>query len=139
MAESLDGWVMADNLRPFLELLSRYAEYAFDDTDWDTVALGLEHTADDDPGAWYAYPLAGARARLDVDVAVAVGADAVSVRVTGLVERELRLRAATLLDAYGRSRRGGPVLPRPAAVSPAGARGGPGSGRSPASRSTGSR
>lgn len=111
MAESLGGWVVADDLRPFLELLSRYAEYAFDDTDWHTVARGLEDTADDGPGARYAHPLAGARARLDVEVAVAVGADVVSVRVTGLVERELRLRAATLLDAYGRRRRGDPVSP----------------------------
>lgn len=97
--ETVSGWVFARHVRPFLELLSHYVGYAFDETDWETVALGIADTDDDDSSRWYDYPLGEA---VTVWLAEAPGSDVVSVRVTGLPEHDLVLRAETLLDAYAR-------------------------------------
>jgi hypothetical protein len=93
------GWVWDHNVRPLLDLLSHYAGYPFDDTDWQAVALGLEATDDDHQGLWYSYPLQGHH-QLTIRLANAVGSSVVSVRIEGLDDRDLALRAATLLDAY---------------------------------------
>lgn len=74
---------MTRHLRPFLELLSRYTGYAFDDTDWDAVESGVRDTDDEYPDHWYAYPLAGKAGTLEIRVAHAVGSDVTSVSVTG--------------------------------------------------------
>ncbi len=93
------GWVWDRNIRPFLDLLSRYVGYSFDDTDWQAVALGLEATDDDRQEHWYSYPLEGHH-QLTVLLANAVGSSVVSVRVEGLDDHDLALRTETLLDAY---------------------------------------
>ncbi|MFJ9692363.1 hypothetical protein [Kitasatospora sp. NPDC101183] len=98
--EPIAGWITARNLRAFLELLSHYAGYAFDATDWDTVELGLHDTDDENPDAWYAYPLVGANATLEARLARAVGAEVISVSIAGAEEYDLRLRADTLLAAF---------------------------------------
>ncbi|MFR9774584.1 hypothetical protein ACL02O_00800 [Micromonospora sp. MS34] len=95
--ETVSGWILARRVRPFLDLLSRYLGYAFDQTDWETIALGLAGTDDEDAARWYDYPLGD---RVTVWLAEADGSDIVSVRVTGLPDRDLALRAATLVDAY---------------------------------------
>ncbi|MFF5140469.1 hypothetical protein ACFY6U_12265 [Streptomyces sp. NPDC013157] len=40
MTEPIAGWIWGRNRRAFLELLSRYAGYALDGTDWDTIEAG---------------------------------------------------------------------------------------------------
>ncbi|MFF4268702.1 hypothetical protein [Streptomyces sp. NPDC001536] len=105
----LDGAIRSENLRTFLELLSRYVHYDFDDTDWDTIALGIEETADDDPAAWYAYPLHGGLHAAQVHLAYSRPypedddgePDTVSVLVTGAHSSDLRLRIDTLIAALG--------------------------------------
>ncbi|MFZ4152228.1 hypothetical protein [Streptomyces pseudogriseolus] len=91
MSKQIAGWIMDRNLRTFLELLSRYVGYAFDDTDWDTV--------DEKSDGWYSYPLAGTTATLDVGLARSVGSEVMSVNVTGVETPELQLRTDTLLSA----------------------------------------
>ncbi|MEV5524000.1 hypothetical protein [Streptomyces pseudogriseolus] len=91
MSEQIAGWIMERNLRAFLELLSRYVGYAFDDTDWDTD--------DEKSDGWYSYPLAGTHATLDVSLARSVGSEVMSVSVTGAETPELQLRTDTLLSA----------------------------------------
>ncbi|OEJ94054.1 hypothetical protein [Streptomyces thermolilacinus] len=93
---------MTRHLRPFLELLSRYTGYAFDDTDWDAVESGVRDTDDEYPDRWYAYPLAGKAGTLEIRVAHAVGSDVTSVSVTGARSPEPRVRTDTLLSAYAR-------------------------------------
>lgn len=93
------GWVWASNVRPLLSLLSRYAGYAFDETDWRTIELGLEGTNDEEDAGWYSYPLSGHQV-LNVALANAVGSNIVSVRIDGLTDHHIALRAETLLDAY---------------------------------------
>ncbi|MFD3315785.1 hypothetical protein [Streptomyces sp. NPDC058694] len=100
MTEPIAGWIMARNLRPLLELLSHYAGYAFDQTDWDTVALGVQDTDDEMLNGWYSYPLTGTIATLEVRLAHAVGSDVTSVGVTGAETPELQIRADTLLSAF---------------------------------------
>ncbi|MFI6280199.1 hypothetical protein [Streptomyces sp. NPDC050988] len=100
MTESITGWIMGRNLRPFLELLSHYAGCAFDQTDWDTIALGVQDTDDEMLDGWYSYPLAGTIATLEVGLAHSVGSEVMSVRVTGAETPELQIRAETLLSAF---------------------------------------
>lgn len=100
MTEPLSGWIWARNVLPFLQLLSHYAGYAFDGTDWETVEAGIEDTDDGRTDGWYTYPLVGTRAELEVALAAAVGSDVLAVTVTGLDDPELRLRADTLISAF---------------------------------------
>ncbi|MFE5211197.1 hypothetical protein [Streptomyces sp. NPDC056600] len=100
MAEPLRGWIWAQNALPFLQLLSHYAGYAFDGTDWETVEAGIGDTDDDRADGWYTYPLVGTRAELEVALALATGSDVLAVTVTGLDDPELRLRADTLISAF---------------------------------------
>ncbi|MDH6223255.1 MULTISPECIES: hypothetical protein [Streptomyces] len=100
MAEPVSGWIWSHNLLPFLQLLSHYAGYAFDGTDWVTVEAGTEDTDDGRADGWYSYPLAGTRAELEVTLARARGTDVLMVTVTGLPDGELRLRADTLVSAF---------------------------------------
>ncbi|MGW1066212.1 hypothetical protein ACWD4F_17050 [Streptomyces aureus] len=94
------GWIWGRNLRSFLELLSRYVGYDFDTTDWDTVALAVEDTDDEQADRWYSYPLVGSVHEIEIRLARSVGGDEVSVTVSGVVTAELELRADTLLSAF---------------------------------------
>jgi hypothetical protein len=100
MTEPLSGWIWIQNALPFLQLLSHYAGYAFDGTDWETVEAGIEDTDDGRADGWYTYPLVGTRAELEVALAAATGSDVLAVTVDGLDDPELRLRADTLISAF---------------------------------------
>lgn len=76
------------------------ADYAFDETDWDTIELGIFDTDDEKPDGWYAYPLVGSSATLEVSLAHSVGSEVMSIRVAGAESPELRLRTDTLLAAF---------------------------------------
>ncbi|MDX6762942.1 hypothetical protein SIN09_26915 [Streptomyces sp. F8] len=99
MAEA-GGWIWERNLRPFLELLSHYVGYDFDGTDWETVALAIGETDDEQADGRYTYPLPGGTCHAEVRLARCVGGDEVSVTVHGPLTPDLRLRADTLLSAY---------------------------------------
>ncbi|MEU4094669.1 hypothetical protein [Streptomyces sp. NPDC026673] len=102
------GWVWSENVRPFLELLSHYNGHDFDRTDWETVELGLAGTDDESPDGWYGYPLVGPDRRVDVELARAAGCCLVMVRVTGVDDPELWVRADTLVGAFSASGGGCP-------------------------------
>ncbi|MFF8883134.1 hypothetical protein [Streptomyces flaveolus] len=99
MSEPIAGWIWGRNLRAFLELLSRYAGYTFDETDWAAVEAGVQDTDDETSEGWYSYPLVGTLAALEVALAHAVGGEEVSVRVAGAETGDLQLRTDTLLSA----------------------------------------
>ncbi|MCG3043984.1 hypothetical protein L7D48_25980 [Streptomyces sp. S1A] len=100
MRQVVEGWVWSRNVRPLLELLSRYAGYAFDDTDWETVEAALPATDDERDDGWYSYPLVGPDQAVRVRLATAVGSDVVCVEISGVQTAELRIRADTLLSAF---------------------------------------
>ncbi|ALV49025.1 hypothetical protein ACH4UX_23795 [Streptomyces althioticus] len=102
MTEPIAGWIWGRNLHAFLLLLSHYAGYDFDDTDWGTVEAGVQGTDDEASDRWYSYPLVGTSATLSVALARAVCGEEVSVSVTGAETLELRLRTDTLLSAFAR-------------------------------------
>jgi hypothetical protein len=100
VTEPIAGWIWGRNLRAFFQLLSRYAGYASDETDWETIEAGVQDTDDEAPDSWYSYPLVGTNASLKVTLAQSVGGQEVSVSVTGAETPELRLRTDTLLSAF---------------------------------------
>ncbi|MGW6014300.1 hypothetical protein [Streptomyces sp. NPDC055210] len=100
MTESIAGWIWGRNLRAFLELLSSYAGYAFDEADWETIDAAVQDTDDEAPDSWYSYPLVGTNATFEVALAQAVGGQEMSISITGTTTPELRLRADTLLSAF---------------------------------------
>jgi hypothetical protein len=61
----LKDWILKENLRPWLQILSSVVGYAFDDLDWDAVTAGIANT-DAEGSRWYEHPL---------------GSEAVSVRL----------------------------------------------------------
>lgn len=95
----IGGWIWRRNLATFTGLLARYVDSEFDETDWDTVAAGLETTDDEDPDGWFTYPLIGSTASLEIRLANSVGSDVLSVVVAGAEFAELRLRVDTLMSA----------------------------------------
>ncbi|MFB7032815.1 MULTISPECIES: hypothetical protein [unclassified Streptomyces] len=99
MAE-VGGWIRERNLRSFLELLSHYAGYGFDATDWETVALAVEATDDERTDGWYSHPLVGEHRQVEVRLVRAVGGDELMVAVKGTLTPEPEVRADTLLAAF---------------------------------------
>ncbi|MFF4429535.1 hypothetical protein ACFYZ4_10215 [Streptomyces sp. NPDC001513] len=94
------GWIWERNLRSFLELLSHYVGYGFDATDWETVALAVEATDDEQTDGWYSYPLVGEHREVEVRLARVVGGAEVMLAVKGALTPELEVRADTLLAAF---------------------------------------
>jgi hypothetical protein len=81
------GWILTDNLRPFVETVAFLLGYRFDESDWSAFEAGLPST-DSERGPWFEYPLAGA----SVEVALEPGAEEmVQLRFTGLGHLEDRV------------------------------------------------
>lgn len=96
-------WVWPESLRPFIETVSRWIDYGFDDHDWTAIRSGLDET-NADLDQWYKYPLVG-QPELVVEVATTPGDAPVSIRfrATGSVEPALRTRleaAAEVFNSY---------------------------------------
>ncbi|MFF4901843.1 hypothetical protein [Streptomyces sp. NPDC001068] len=100
MSDPIAGWIWSRNLRAFLELLSRYVGYDFDETDWQAIEAGVQETDDEVSGSWYRYAVVGTNATVQVALARAVGGEEVSVSVTGAETPELQLRTDTLMSAF---------------------------------------
>jgi hypothetical protein len=64
------SWIWHANLRPFLELVSIYAGYSFDEADWLAVEAGLEARASE--RETFDYPIIG-RQELGVSVSTDPG------------------------------------------------------------------
>jgi hypothetical protein len=94
----VDAWIWSTNLRPFAEVVGRWAGYGFDDIDWDALDCGLRATNRDDD-TWFTYPLGS---RIELTVARNVGDDPVSVRVRSLDEAsdELRVRVTGATEIF---------------------------------------
>jgi hypothetical protein len=93
----IEGWVFEDDARQFLEHVSRYIGYRYDDLDEAALTGALERTDDESTDGWFSYPLPGTPS-LTVSLAKAVGGNEVSVRVQGDIDPILRARLETLFD-----------------------------------------
>jgi hypothetical protein len=93
----IEGWVFEDNVVRFLEHVSSYIGYAYDDLDEAALTGALEDTDDESKDRWFSYPLAGTPP-LVVHLAQAVGGSVVSVRVEGDIDPILAARFETLFD-----------------------------------------
>jgi hypothetical protein len=86
------------NLRPFLELVSFYAGYSFDEADWLAVEAGLEALASE--METFDYPIIG---RLQLGVSLSTDPNSgyeISVKITGRPDRLLGARISGLIDPY---------------------------------------
>jgi hypothetical protein len=93
----VEGWVFEDNVVQFLEHVSRYIGYRYDDLDEAALIGALERTDDESIDGWFSYPLQG-MPPLTVSLARAVGGTEVSVRLEGNIDPVLRARFETLFD-----------------------------------------
>lgn len=93
----IDGWVSEGNVIPFLEHVSRYIGYEFDDFDETALTGALAQTDDESAGGWFDYPLEGTPP-VTVSLAQAVGGTVVSIRVEGDIDPVLAARIETLFD-----------------------------------------
>lgn len=90
-------WIWITGLRGFLELVSSYVGYRFDDLDWDAVGAGLGAlTGEDDT---FGYPIGG-RPELGLVLARYPGGDEVRFWITGRRDRLLSARICGLTDAF---------------------------------------
>jgi hypothetical protein len=94
---SVTGWVFEGNLVRFLELVSGYTGYEYDDLDEIALLGAVERTDDELVESWFSYPLQGAPP-LTIYLARAVGGSVVSVRVEGDIDPVLTARIETLFD-----------------------------------------
>jgi hypothetical protein len=91
------GWVFEGNVVQFLERVSRYIGYGYDDLDEAALTGALHRTDDESPDGWFSYPLHGTPP-IAVSLARAVGGSVVSIRVAGDIDPTLTARVETLFD-----------------------------------------
>jgi hypothetical protein len=99
-AAVIAGWILEENLRPFLECLGTQCGYDFDPDDWTAVDHGLLR-ADPEPGApevVYTYALIGKRT-IELDLAFEPGAGVVSYQLRADTELEVRADAIASVAA----------------------------------------
>jgi hypothetical protein len=93
------GWIIDQNLKPFLETLSGFVQYDLNDSDWDAVSFGIRET-DSERDVWFDYRLIG-NTTIKLRLAHDVGTSVIFVNVqTGAnigtkVARQSRLCSVT--------------------------------------------
>lgn len=99
----LDGWMPEHHLDAFLGLTASYANAPSPDAaDRAALARALPDTDDEAPDRWHTHAVTGLTATLHVCMARHSAGHGVSVRVVGAKSGDLRLRVATMLDAFAR-------------------------------------
>ena len=78
---TVDDWIFAENLKPFVEMLAHAANCPLDDDDWTAISYGVRDSNGDEE-KWYTYPLEG-QPRLHLELAAMPGSAVVSVRIRG--------------------------------------------------------
>lgn len=88
------SWIIEDNLKPFVETLSGFVGYRFDDWDWDAIYYGVRDT-NKEVDRWYEYELIGDR-KMKLCLARADGSFPIFVRVEA--DKDLEEKAAIAAD-----------------------------------------
>lgn len=84
------SWIIEDNLKPFVETLSGFVGYSFDEWDWDAIYYGVRDT-NEEVDRWYQYELIGDR-KMKLWLARADGSFPIFVRVEA--DKDLEEKAA---------------------------------------------
>jgi hypothetical protein len=91
------SWIWDASLRRFLELVSFYVSYGFDESDWLAIQAGLDGlTGENDT---FEYPIIG-RPELHVTLGKNPNGHEISITLTGRPDRLLGARISGLIDAY---------------------------------------
>jgi hypothetical protein len=96
---AISTWVREENLQLFLERLSAFIGYRFEDWDWDAVRFGICDT-DSQHGQWYEYELRGSP---PVELAFARADDTERLNVKVVTEEPTAVRIealARILQCY---------------------------------------
>jgi hypothetical protein len=56
----VENWIFEKNLKPFVEIVSRYASYQFDADDWIGISSGIAET-DQERDRWFDYDFTAGR------------------------------------------------------------------------------
>jgi hypothetical protein len=84
----VSGSVYHENLRPFLEVISRLVGYEFDDLDWIAIEFGIDEAERSGPQLefnWFEYPIGGVPVRLAWPGRIELAADAEIERAAALL------------------------------------------------------
>jgi hypothetical protein len=93
----IGGWVADGHVVRFLQQVSAYIGYRYDDLDEAALVGALDGTDDETADGWFEYPLQGTPP-LIVGLAQALDGAVVSVRVEGAMDTILAARIETVLD-----------------------------------------
>jgi len=98
MKPESSNWIFERNLRPFVEMVARLADYSFDANDWIAVSHGVRDT-DQEADRWFTYSFEGA-GQLQLEAAIDPGTSVVHVRVRGgdHLAGELQAQLDLLID-----------------------------------------
>jgi hypothetical protein len=95
----ITDWVCEQNLKPFVEILSMYAGYDFDDGDWTAVEFGITDT-DVERDAWFECELSGENT-IQVALALDPGSSVLFFRAESNKETESKIDAIVpVLQSY---------------------------------------
>jgi hypothetical protein len=92
------NWILHSNLHRFLELVSFYVGYTFDESDWLAIQAGLDGLTSDNQA--FGYPIIS---RQQLTLSLSLDPDSgneVSVTITGRPDQMLAARISGLIDAY---------------------------------------
>jgi hypothetical protein len=92
------SWIWHSSLRRFLELVSSYVDYSFDESDWLAIEAGLDALTGENQA--FDYPIIG---RQELSVSLSTDPNSgyeISVKITGRPDRLLGARISGLIDAY---------------------------------------
>ncbi len=100
------GWILRDNLEPFLTTLSWVVGYSIDDDDWHAITTGLLET-DGDLLRWCSYEFADDGV-VKFNLAVDRGTEVMQVKVDAPIgfEPQVELAVAVFQHFHLRKRRG---------------------------------
>ena len=79
MAQIDSTWIKESNLPAVLEVLSGFAEYCFDEADWQAIRYGMS-TTEYEKDQWFSYVFVG-KVRIEFSLALDLGASVVFLKI----------------------------------------------------------
>lgn len=99
----VENWIFKKNLKPLVEIVSRYAGYPFDADDWIAISSGITET-DQERDFWFDYDLAGG-CPVQLRLAADPGTSVLFIRLSSDPETEKKLELVLdILNEYLLSR-----------------------------------
>gem|GEM_PF-2857237 len=75
----IENWILENNLKPLMEMLSHWAKYTFEPDDWDAIHYGIQES-NRETNKWFDYILSGVEP-VSIRLAADPGSSVVHVRI----------------------------------------------------------